>query len=33
VTLGADGYPRAFKVSSTTRPMTRTWTRRRDGVR
>ncbi len=28
VTLGADGYPRAFRISSTTRPMTRTWKRR-----
>jgi hypothetical protein len=28
VTLGADGFPRSFKISSTTRPVVRTWTRR-----
>ena len=28
VTLGADGLPRALKISSTTRPMVRTWKRR-----
>jgi Amidohydrolase family len=28
VTLGPDGYPRAFKISSTTRPMVRSWKRR-----
>jgi hypothetical protein len=29
LTLGPDGLPRAFKISSTTRPVVRTWTRRR----
>jgi len=28
ITLGPDGWPHAFKVSSTTRPVVRTWTRR-----
>ena len=29
VTLGGDGLPRAFKIASTTRPVVRTWTRRK----
>jgi len=28
ITLGPDGWPRAFKISSTTRPFVRSWTRR-----
>jgi imidazolonepropionase-like amidohydrolase len=29
ITLGGDGLPRAFKIASTTRPVVRTWTRRK----
>jgi cytosine/adenosine deaminase-related metal-dependent hydrolase len=29
ITLGADGLPREFRIASTTRPVVRTWTRRR----